>query len=322
MSRDQLLPGFFKKVSSKFGTPYSSIIFTTLFIITVILFLSLENLVKTASTLMILLFAFVNLSVIIMRESKIQTYRPSFRSPLYPWIQILAIGGYGFLIFKMGRLPLEITGIFIAGALAWYLVYARAKISRRSALMHVVERITAKELRGTTLRDELREIIIERDRIVEDRFDRLIKNCEILDIDHSISLKEMFKILSATLSRRIGVDEKTIFDLFMEREKQTSTVIAPGLAIPHVIVKEIQKFDILLVRCKEGIIFPDVPQPVHTMFVLVGSSAERNFHLRALAAIAQIAQDKDFDKHWLKARNIEELRDIILLAERKRIGIV
>ncbi|MBU4129112.1 PTS sugar transporter subunit IIA, partial [bacterium] len=82
------------------------------------------------------------------------------------------------------------------------------------------------------------------------------------------------------------------------------------------------KFDILLVRCKEGIIFPDIPQPVHTMFVLVGSPDERNFYLRALAAIAQIAQDKDFDKNWLKARNIEELRDIILLAERRRIGII
>jgi amino acid transporter len=322
MSRDQLLPAFFGKVDSKFKTPYSSIIFTTFFIIIVILFLSLENLVKTASTLMILLFAFVNLSVIVMRESKIQTYRPKFRSPLYPWIQILGIMGYGFLIFRMGRLPLEITGIFIACALGWYLVYARPKISRRSAMMHIVERITAKELRGATLRDELREIIIERDKIVEDRFDRLIGNCEILDIDHPVSLKEMFKILSATLSQRVGVGEKTLFNLFVEREKQTSTVIAPGLAIPHVIVKEVQEFDILLVRCKEGIIFPNVPQPVHTMFVLAASPDERNFYLRALAAIAQIAQDKDFDKHWLKARNIEELRDIILLAERKRIGII
>ena len=52
--------------------------------------------------------------------------------------------------------------------------------------------------------------------------------------------------------------------------------------------------------------------------MLVGTRDERNFHLRALAAIAQIAQDEDFDKIWLAARNSEELRDIVLLAERKR----
>ncbi|MBA7692607.1 putative amino acid permease YhdG [subsurface metagenome] len=69
MSRDQLLPGFFKKIGSKFRTPYFSIIFTSLFMIVVILFLSLENLVKTASTLKILLFAFANLSSIILSRS-------------------------------------------------------------------------------------------------------------------------------------------------------------------------------------------------------------------------------------------------------------
>ena len=52
--------------------------------------------------------------------------------------------------------------------------------------------------------------------------------------------------------------------------------------------------------------------------VLVGSLDERNYHLRALMAIAQIAQETDFEKKWLEARNIEELRDVILLSSRKR----
>jgi mannitol/fructose-specific phosphotransferase system IIA component (Ntr-type) len=116
----------------------------------------------------------------------------------------------------------------------------------------------------------------------------------------------------------LGVDKKALFNLFMEREKQSSTVITPHLAIPHIIVEGTGKFDILIVRCRKGIVFPETPQPVRTMFVLVGSRDERNFHLRALAAIAQIAQGKNFDKRWLSARNTEELRNIILLAERKR----
>ncbi|MFH1970037.1 MAG: PTS sugar transporter subunit IIA [Verrucomicrobiota bacterium] len=58
--------------------------------------------------------------------------------------------------------------------------------------------------------------------------------------------------------------------------------------------------------------------PVNIVFVLAGTKDERNFHLRALAAIAEIAQNVTFDKMWLNARNTEELKDIILLAERKR----
>ena len=231
-----------------------------------------------------------------------------FRTVPFPakwWLVILLVTPAGFFAVELEKL-------------------VRRRLRKAIASIHVVERIVAKELRDATLRDELREIVIGQRGIVEDRFDRLIKKCEILDIDHSISLKEMFKMVSATLSKRVGVTKRTLFDLFVEREKQVSTVIAPGLAIPHVIAKGIQEFDILLVRCKEGVIFPGVSQsqPVHTMFVLVGPPDERNFYLRALAAIAQIAQDKDFAINWLTAHNIEELRNIILSAERKRIGIV
>ncbi|MCD5390875.1 HAD-IC family P-type ATPase, partial [candidate division NPL-UPA2 bacterium] len=229
-----------------------------------------------------------------------------FRTVPFPaqwWLVILLVTPAGFFAIELEKL-------------------LRRRLARATARINVVEHIVARELRDATLHDELREIVIEQEGIVEDRFDRLIKKCEILDIDHSVSLKEMFEMVSATLSRRVGVSKRTLFDLFVEREKQISTVIAPGLAIPHVIAQGVQEFDILLVRCKEGVVFPDVSGAVHTMFVLAGPPDERNFYLRALAAIAQIAQYKDFDRNWLKARNIEELRDIILSAERKRIGIV
>ena len=73
-------------------------------------------------------------------------------------------------------------------------------------------------------------------------------------------------------------------------------------------------------RCKIGIVFPESSEPVRTVVVLAGTRDERNFHLRALAAIAQIVQDKDFNKNWLEADGVERLRDILLLAERNRFS--
>ena len=120
--------------------------------------------------------------------------------------------------------------------------------------------------------------------------------------------------------KKLTIDyfNNNMFDLLIKREKESSTVIRPGLAIPHIIIKGRHKFDILLARCKQGILFPGVKSKVHIVFVLLGSKDERNFHLRALAAIAEIAQAKDFDKKWLDARDAGELRHIILLAERQR----
>jgi len=318
MSRDHLIPGFFQRVNRRFQTPYVSILLTSSFMICCILFLSLEDLIKTASTFMILLFLFVNVAHIIMRYSKIPNYRPTFRAPLCPWLQLGGIIFYGFLIFEMGHIPLLITVAFALVGYAWYLIYVKHRVTRRSALMHVVERVTARELAGVTLRDELREIVKERDQIVEDRFDRLIKEAEILDIPSSTNSEEVFRRISSLLSPKLNIDTEQLLGLFLDREKQSSTIIRPGLAIPHIIVPGEHLFEILVVRCCPGIRFPTAEEPVTTMFILVGSLDERNYHLRALMAIAQVVQERDFEQRWLCARDARGLRDIILLSGRKR----
>ncbi|MBN2711837.1 MAG: PTS sugar transporter subunit IIA, partial [Planctomycetes bacterium] len=72
-------------------------------------------------------------------------------------------------------------------------------------------------------------------------------------------------------------------------------------------------------RCKGGIVFSELNAPVKTAFALLGSPDERNFHLKALVAIAHIVQEPDFERRWLEARNIDQLRDVILLSRRRRI---
>jgi len=182
MSRDKLLPPLLSRVNNRFKTPHISILLTGIFMIAAIVFLDIEVLVKTASTLMIILFILVNASVIIMRESRIQSYRPKFKSPLYPYIHIFAIIIYCALIIDMGPIPLLITAGFVGLSAAWFGLYVYRRVSRASAVMHVVERVTDRELQTVTLENELRDILLERDEIIEDRFDQLIRECEILDV--------------------------------------------------------------------------------------------------------------------------------------------
>ncbi len=318
MSRDQLLPGGIQKVNSRFGTPHVAILLTSAFMVCVILFLSLEELVKTASTLMLLLFAFVNVAVVVMRQSKMPSYRPVFRSPLCPWLQIAGTVAYAFLIVEMGAVPLLITAAFIVLALAWYGVYARPRITRQSALVGLVKRITDKELGNGSLATELKNILLERDNIIEDRFDKLIAECPILDLPATVPAEDMFRKVAAELSPRLGIEESTLLDRFIERERESQTVIRPGVAIPHIMIQGERKFDIVLVRCNDGIVFPDAPDPVHTAFILVGTRDERNFHLCALMAVAQITHESDFDKRWRQARGAGELRHVVLLSKRSR----
>ena len=185
-------------------------------------------------------------------------------------------------------------------------------------MMHIVERVTAKELRTVTLESELRDILLERDEIIKDRFDRLIHKCEILDLSESKDSKEVFSQLSEILSKQLGEDKNVLFEKFIAREAEGGTVVQPGFAIPHIIVDGKNKFDIIVVRASEGIRFPHAKEPIRIMFVLAGSKDERNYHLRALMAIAQIAQEKGFEQRWMEARDSESIRNLILLSTRTR----
>ncbi|MDP8267692.1 MAG: amino acid permease [Candidatus Tenebribacter davisii] len=317
MSRDKLLPSFFGKVSKKHQTPTNSILFTSFFMILVI-FLPLETLVKTASTMMLLLFIFVNISVIIMRESGIQNYRPRFKSPLYPYLQIIAILAYIFIIIEMGRLPLLITSIFILMGLSWYWFFGRISSNKESALLQLINKIKAKDLETTSLDIELKEIIRERDNLHIDRFDRLIEKAIILDIDKTLTKEEFFHIVADNVSKSINKSSEYYYNKILEREAESSTVLTESLAIPHIIIEGEKKFNILLARCKDGINFNNDAKKVTTVFVITGTRDERNYHLQALAAIAQIVQNSNFEKKWLKAKNIEALRDLVLLGDRRR----
>ncbi len=318
MSRDGLLPKTLSRTSRRWHTPQLAIALTALLMIVSVVFLSIEDLVKTASTMMIVMFAFMNLAVIIMRHSGFQSYRPAFRAPLYPWLQIAAIGVYVLLIVDMGRVPLAVTGAFALVACAWYFVYVHRRIDRQSALVFVVKRIASQDLERTGLEKELRQLSLERDDRTLDRFDRLVSDCPILDIEESITADELFRRAAAALAGRLNVSQALLHERLAAREGQSSTIVRPGLSIPHVIIEGRDVFDLVLVRAREGIEFPNADRPVTTAFILVGSLDERNYHLRALMTIAHLVQEPDFEQRWAKARNAEELRDVVLLSSRTR----
>ncbi|OPX28110.1 MAG: hypothetical protein B1H08_06560 [Candidatus Omnitrophica bacterium 4484_171] len=317
LSRDGLLGDFLSRVNKRFNTPHNAILFTGLLMMIVLLF-KLKVLIEAASTVLILTYMFSCFSIIIMRESRIQNYKPRFCAPFYPFVQIIGILGFGFLLLEMGYEALFISIILIIGGFLVYWFYGRIRSNSEYALLHIIERITAKELTTNLLESELKEIIRERDEITKDRFDHIIESAAVLDIKDSLEVDELFKRIAGIVSKRLGLPYEDILSRLWGREKEGNTAITPTLAIPHIIIEGKHIFDIFLIRIKKGVYFSDSAENVHAVFVLVGTKDERNFHLRSLAAIAQIVQDADFDKRWQRARNENELKDLILLSERKR----
>jgi len=318
MSRDGLAPEFLSMTSKRFDTPHVSILFTMLFMVVVIAFLSVEELAKTASTMFLLSFLLLNVAVIVMRSSRLQGYRPSFRMPFYPWLPAAGTVVYAFLIIDMGRIPLLLTAVFLGAASIWYVLYVKKRISRESAVVFMAKQALSRDIVRTGLEDELVAISLEREEIVPDRFDELVRKAPVIDVEESIPAADFFRKVADALAPTLSLQPDAMFQLFLERERQSSTEVRPGVAIPHVVVQGDGLFAIALVRSRGGIIFSELHVPVHTAFVLAGSQDQRNFHLKALVAVAQVVQAEDFEHRWMNATGPEQIRDIVLLSHRKR----
>ncbi|MEM7370443.1 MAG: universal stress protein [Bacteroidota bacterium] len=131
MSRDHLLPPAFHKVSSKFLTPYVCILVTGALMACMILFLPIDRIVKLASAFMIMMFVGVNASVILLRETGVEWYKPEYRAPFYPWIQIFGIVSGGVLIAVLGGLALIGAVVITLAGILVYQFYGKKHSNRK-----------------------------------------------------------------------------------------------------------------------------------------------------------------------------------------------
>ena len=134
MSRDQLLPSVLEEVHPRFMTPVYCISLTAVVMGMSILFFPVEQIAKLASAFMILAFMFICGTVVVLRESAATWYQPKFRSPLYPFTQIIGVIAGLVLLWAMGVTSIvAIAGICLLGA-ASYAVYGRHQTDRKGVV--------------------------------------------------------------------------------------------------------------------------------------------------------------------------------------------
>jgi APA family basic amino acid/polyamine antiporter len=318
LSRDKLISPLFGIVNARFQTPHIAVVTTGLCVIGA-LFLDLEILVKAASTVLILTYILANLCLIILRESRLLNYQPKFRAPLYPYLPVAGILGYIVLLLEMGVGALVMSGGLIAGGLFFYWFYGRIRAEREYAILHLIERISNRALTGGLLESELKDIIRNRDDLCFDRFDEIVEKAIVVDYTESSNTEELFSFISELIEEHYNFNADAVQRALMDRERAGSTNLLPGYAISDIIVDTENFFSMILIRCSEGILLREGESPVHALFVLVTSRDERDFYLQAVASISQIIQMRSFDKRWSEARTEQQLRDLILLGERRRV---
>lgn len=132
MARHALAPPVLARISPR-STPTYSILLTGAVLLGLIAFVPLLELAKLASAFQLIVFSLVNLAVIAFRESHLDWYKPTFRSPFYPWTQIFGIAGALVLLTQMGIVPVIGAIIIVTGGMLWYRAFGSSRASRESA---------------------------------------------------------------------------------------------------------------------------------------------------------------------------------------------
>ena len=132
MARDNLLPQSIENVHPKYNTPHLSIIFTGLAMGFCISFLPVKDIAKLASGFKIMIFIMINCCVIVLRTSSKSHswYKPKWKSPFFPIIQILGILVSIWLIYLMGSKALIGALVTIICGLIIYHAYGKRNVGK------------------------------------------------------------------------------------------------------------------------------------------------------------------------------------------------
>lgn len=134
MGRDGIVSPKFSEVNDRFKTPGRAILLTGGFILLFVFIGDVAVLAKSASVLHLVVYGFLNVALIVFRETDAIRYEPAYRVPLYPWIPIAGIVSSFGLIAFMDPLEIGLAIGFIVVSLAWYVGYVRPRTDDESAL--------------------------------------------------------------------------------------------------------------------------------------------------------------------------------------------
>jgi PTS system nitrogen regulatory IIA component len=123
--------------------------------------------------------------------------------------------------------------------------------------------------------------------------------------------KQLLQELARRAAELVGLHERQIFDVLLERERLGSTGVGNGIAIPHGKLAGLKRLQGMFLRLNPPVDFDAVDeQPVDLVFLLLAPESAGADHLKALARVSRFLRDRSVCE---KLRGAEHLDAIYAL---------
>jgi basic amino acid/polyamine antiporter, APA family len=102
------------------GVPVAGVLLSGATIAVVVTAFDVEGIAKLASAFVLISFAMMNASVIILRRAHVPGYRPSFRVPWSPWVPAFGVLTSVVLVIDLGAVAVGSVLALVVGGTAWH----------------------------------------------------------------------------------------------------------------------------------------------------------------------------------------------------------
>jgi len=108
------------------------------------------------------------------------------------------------------------------------------------------------------------------------------------------SKKQALQELARLSAEITSLDERTVFEILVERERLGTTGVGGGVAIPHGKHAGLDRLYGLFARLEQPVDYDSIDeQPVDLIFLLLAPEAAGADHLKALARVSRKLRDRD-----------------------------
>jgi amino acid transporter len=163
MARRRLAPSILTRIGRRSGTPGLSIALTGVVLLALVAFVPVVEVAKLASAFQALVLGLICMAHIAFRSAGLWWYRPKFKAPGYPVLDIAGAAACLLLITQLGVEAIVGAVVIIVGGLIWYQAYGRSRALKESAFRESVREQGMSRLLQLTdesLADESRRVMV------------------------------------------------------------------------------------------------------------------------------------------------------------------
>lgn len=111
---------------------------------------------------------------------------------------------------------------------------------------------------------------------------------------HATSKKQALQELARHAAQITNLNERSIFDVLLERERLGTTGVGNGIAIPHGKLDELDGLYGMFARIDKPVDFDAIDDdPVDLIFLLLAPEGAGADHLKALARVSRLLRDNN-----------------------------